>query len=114
MTGNLNLNNFKITNLQKGTQETDSINLKQLNESHITSRANCENVFEFFMKSSSKFRADFGINSVNLVNNFQGMPYLKKTAFAFSLQKSNQNSEYKGKFNINLFKLIRNNFFSRC
>ena len=37
---------------------------------------------------------DFGINSVNLVNNFEDTPHLKKTAFAFSLQKSNQNSEY--------------------
>ena len=27
-----NLNNYKITNLQKGTQDTDLINLKQLTE----------------------------------------------------------------------------------
>ena len=112
LTENLNLNNFKITNLQKGTQETDSINLKQLNESHITSHTNHENVFEYVMKLSGEFSVDFGINNVNLVNNFEDMPHLKKTAFAFSLQKSNQNSEYKGKFDINLFKLIRDNFSS--
>ena len=42
------------------------------------------------------------------------MPHLIKTAFVFffSLQKSNQNSEYKAKFNINLFKLIIHNFSS--
>ena len=110
--GNLNLNNSKITNLQKGTQETDSINLKQLNESHITSHTNRENVFEYVMKLSSEFSVDFGIISVNLVNNFEDMPHLKKTAFVFSLQKSNQNSEYKGKFDVKLFKLIKDNFSS--
>ena len=103
LTGNLNLNNFKITNLQQQTHDTDSINLKQLKESHITSHPNREHVFEYVMKLSSEFSADFGINSVNLVNNFEEMPHLKKTAFVFSLQKSNQNSEYKGKFDINLF-----------
>ena len=64
------------------------------------------------MKLSGTFSVDFGTNSVNLVNNFEDMPHLKKTAFVFSLQKSNQNSEYKGKFDIDLFKLITDNFSS--
>ena len=64
------------------------------------------------MKLSSKFSVDFGINSVNLVNTFEDMPHLKKTACLCSLQNSNQNSEYKGKFDINLFKLLRDNFSS--
>ena len=34
----------------------------------------------------------------------------EKKPFSFNLQKSNQNSQYKGKFDIDLFKLIRDNF----
>ena len=64
------------------------------------------------MKLSGEFSFDFGINSVNLVNNFEDMPHLKKTVFAFSLQKSNQNSEYKAKFDMNLYKLVKENFSS--
>ena len=59
LTGNLNLNGHKITNLQKGTQESDSINLKQLNESHIKSHTNRESVFEYVMKLSSEFSVEF-------------------------------------------------------
>ena len=75
LTGNLNLNGHKITNLQKGTQESDSINLKQLNKSHIKSHTNRESVFEYVMKLRSEFSVEFGINSVNLVNNFEDMPH---------------------------------------
>ena len=75
LTGNLNLNNHKITNLQQGTQETDYVNLKQLNESRITSHTNRECVFEYVVKLSSEFTADYGINSVNLINNFVDMPH---------------------------------------
>ena len=35
---------------------------------------------------------------------------LEKRAFSLSLQKSDQISQYKGKFDINLFKFIRDNF----
>ena len=39
------------------------------------------------------------------------MPHkIRKKAFSFILQKSNQNSQYKRKFDINLFKLITDNF----
>ena len=51
------------------------------------------------------------ICSVNLINSLDDMPHkIRKKAFSFTLQTSNQNSQYKGKFGINLFKLIRDNF----
>ena len=83
LAGNLNLNNHKITNLQKGTQETE-------NESHITSHTNRKNVFEY-MKLSSEFSVDFGINSVNLVNNFEDMPHLKRDSICFFITKVKSN-----------------------
>ena len=54
----------------------------------------------------------FGINIVNLVNYFEDMPHLKKDSICFFITKSNHNSDYKGKFDINLFKIIRDKFSS--
>ena len=82
-----------------------------MNESHIAPHTNRKNVFKYITDESGEFISDYGISSVNLINNFNDMPHkIRKKAYSFTLQKSNQNSEYKGRFDINLFKLIRDDF----
>ena len=72
---------------------------QKIGQSHITSHENRKNVFKYIPDNAGEFSADYGISSVNLINNFNDMPHkIRKKAFSFTLQKSNQNSQYKGKF----------------
>ena len=75
---------------------------QKIGESHINSHENRKNVFKYITANAEDFSADYGISSVNLINNFDNIPHkISKKAFSFTLQKSNQNSQYKGKFDIN-------------
>ena len=120
LTGNLSLNGHKLINMSSPVNKNDGVNKlyldQKIGESHIISHENRKNVFEYITDKSGEFTADYGINSVNLIKNFDDMPHnIRKKAFSFTfLQKSNQNSQYKGKFDINLFKLITNNFSNNC
>ena len=58
-----------------------------------------------------EFTEDAGIQDVNLID-FNDMPHkTNKKAFSMKVQRTNDgSSEYKGRFDFNLFKLIRDNF----
>ena len=80
-------------------------------ESHISSYKNRKNVLKYMTDNPGELTSDYGISSVNFIDDFDDMPHkIRKKAFSFTLQKSNQNSQYKGKFDINLCKMIRDNF----
>ena len=111
--GNLNLNGHKLINMSSPVNKNDSVNKlyvdQKIGESHISS---CRtNVLKYITDNAGECTADYGISSVNLIDDFDDMPHkIGKKAFSFTLQKSNQNSQYRGKFDVNLFKLIRDNF----
>ena len=129
MTGNLNMNNFKTTNVKNATHNQDAINLKQVNdaiattstndnkytdqkiaESHISSHENRKNVLKYAM-DDGEFTEDFGIQDVNLIT-YNDSPHLSnKKAFSLKVQKTNDGSSlFKGRFDFNLFKMIRDDF----
>ena len=58
-----------------------------------------------------EFTEDSGILDVNLID-FNDMPHkTNKKAFSMKVQRTNDgSSEYKGRYDFNLFKLIRDNF----
>ena len=129
MTGNLDMNNQQIKNVKDATHNQDAITLKQVNdaiattstnnnkytdqkiaESHISTRENRKNVLAYAM-DDGEFTEDAGIQDVNLID-FNDMPHkTNKKAFSTKVQRTNDgSSEYKGRFDFNLFKLIRDNF----
>ena len=129
MTGNLDMNNQRIINLGNATHNQDAITLKQANdafsiistennkctdqkiaESHISTHENRKNVLAYAM-DDGEFTEDAGIQDVNLID-FNDMPHkTNKKAFSMKVQRTNDgSSEYKGRFDFNLFKLIRDDF----
>ena len=129
MTGNLGMNNQQIKNVKDATHNQDAITLKQVNdaiattstnnnkytdqkiaESHISTHENRKNVLAYAM-DDGEFTEDAGIQDVNLID-FIDMPHkTNKKAFSMKVQRTNDgSSEYKGRFDFNLFKLIRDNF----
>ena len=129
MTGNLDMNNQQIKNVKDATHNQDAITLKQVNdaiattstknnkytdqkiaESHISTHENRKNVLAYAM-DDGEFTKDAGIQDVNLID-FNDMPHkTNKKAFSMKVQRTNDgSSEYKGRFDFNLFKLIRDNF----
>ena len=129
MTSNLDMNNQQIKNVKDATHNKDAITLKQVNdavstistennkytdqkiaESHISTHENRKNVLAYAM-DDGEFTEDAGIQDVNLID-FNDMPHkTNKKAFSMKVQRTNNgSSEYKGRFDFNLFKLIRDNF----
>ena len=129
MTSNLDMNNQQIKNVKDATHNQDAITLKQVNdavstistennkytdqkiaESHISTHENRKNVLAYAM-DDGEFTEDAGIQDVNLID-FNDMPHkTNKKAFSMKVQRTNDgSSEYKGRFDFNLFKLIQDNF----
>ena len=83
---------------------------QKIAESHISTHENRKNVLEYAM-DDGEFTEDAGIQDVNLID-FNDMPHkTNKKAFSMKVQRTNDgSSEYKGRFDFNLFKLIRDNF----
>ena len=129
MTGNFDLGNHRIINIKNATHNQDAVTLKQVNdafstistennkytdqkiaESHISTHENRKNVLKYAM-DDGEFTEDAGIQDVNLID-FNDMSHkTNKKAFSMKVQRTNDgSSEYKGRFDFNLFKLIRDNF----
>ena len=129
MTSDLDMNNQRIINLGNATHNQDAITFKQVNdafsiistnnnkytdrkiaESHISTHENRKNVLAYAM-DDGEFTEDAGIQDANLID-FNDMPHkTNKKAFSIKVQRTNDgSSEYKGRFDFNLFKLIRDNF----
>ena len=129
MTDNFDLGNHRIINIKNATHNQDAVTLKQVNdafstistennkytdqkiaESHISTHENRKNVLKYAM-DDGEFTEDAGIQDVNLID-FNDMPdKTNKKVFSMKVQRTNDgSSEYKGRFDFNLFKLIRDNF----
>ena len=140
LTGNLNMNNQRIINLGRATHNQDAITLKQVNDafstistannrytdeqieknkkyvddeivkSHITTHTNRENVLKYAM-ADGEFTEDYGIQDANLIDYNDSPHKNNKKAFSFNVQKAADGSSlFKGRFDFNLFKLIRDNY----
>ncbi|XP_068757391.1 uncharacterized protein [Montipora capricornis] len=129
MTSNLDMNNLQIKNLKDATHNQDAITLKQVNdaisttstnsekytdrklaESHISMHENRKNVLSYAM-DDGEFTEDFNIRNVILVNYSDSPHKSNKKAFSLKVQKTNDGlSLFKGRFDFNLFKLLRDNF----
>ena len=73
MTNNFDTGNNKIVYLKKRTQANDAVNLNQLNSSHISSHTDRTNVLKYIKDNPGEFTADYGISSVNLIDDFDDM-----------------------------------------
>ena len=87
--------------------------MKQVNdkidESHISTHENRKNVLKYAM-DDGEFTTDFGIQDVNLIN-YNDSPHQSKKAFTMKVQKTTDGSSlFKGRYDFNLFKWIRDNF----
>ena len=132
MTGNLNMNNQRIINLGNAAHNQDAITLKQVNdafstistennkytdqkiaESHISTHENRKNVLAYAM-DDGEFTEDFGIQDVNLITYNDSPHKTNKKAFSLKVQKTNDGSSlFKGRFDFNLFKMIRDDFSNK-
>ena len=129
MTGNLDMNNSQIKNVKNATHNQDAVTLKQVNdaiattstdnnkytdqkiaESHISTHKNRKNVLKYAM-DDGEFTEDYGIQDVNLIT-FNDSPHkTNKKAFSLKVQKTSDGSNlFKGRFDFNLFKMIRDDF----
>ena len=129
MTSNLDMNNQQIKNVKDATNNQDVVTLKQVNdavatistdnnkyidkkiaESHISTHTNRKNVLKYAM-DDGEFTEDAGIQDVNLID-FNDMPHkTNKKVFSMKVQRTNDgSSEYKGRFDFNLFKVIGDDF----
>ena len=130
MTGNLNMNNQRITNVKDATHNRDAITLKQVNdavatlstknneytdqkiaESHISTHGNRENVLAYAMEDADEFTTDFGLQDAQKVS-YSDSPHLNnKSAIAFKVRKTTDGSSlFKGRFDFNLYTLTEKNF----
>ena len=140
MTSVLDMNNQRIINLGNATHNQDAMTLKQVNDgiatvstennrytdeqieknkkyvddeiakSHITTHTNRKNVLKYAM-DDGEFTEDYGIQDANLID-YNDSPHTNnKKAFSFNVQKANDgSSQFKGRFDFNLFKLIRDDY----
>ena len=140
MQANLNMNNQRIINLGRATHNQDAITLKQVNDafstistennrytdeqieknkkyvddeilkSHITTHTNRKNVLKYAM-DDGEFTEDYGIQDANLIDYNDSPHKNNKKAFSLKVQKATDGSSlFKGRFDFNLFKLIRDNY----
>ena len=131
MTNDFNLNNNQIKNVKDAINNQDAVTLKQVNEgvasialqnrqytdkkigeSHITSHENSKNVFKYATDIIGELSADFGIEVDSLKTDFNQMQHnVRKNSFAIDvLKKTDGSNLYYGRWDWNLFKLIRDNF----
>ena len=129
MTGNIDMNNLQIKNVKDATHNQDAITLKQVNdaiatistmnneytdkkvaESHISvsTHENRKNVLKYAM-DDGEFSEDFGIQDANLITYNDSPHQTNKKAFSMKVQETN-GGLFKGRFDFNLFKMIRDNF----
>ena len=140
MTSVLDMNNQRIINLGNATHNQDAITLKQVNDgiatvstennrytdeqieknkkyvddeiakSHITTHTNRKNVLKYAM-DDGEFTEDYGIQDANLIDYNDSPHKNNKKAFSLKVQKAKDGSSlFKGRFDFNLFKLIRDNY----
>ena len=140
MTSVLDMNNKRIINLGNATHNQDAITLKQVNDgvatvstennrytdeqieknkkyvddeiakSHITTHTNRKNVLKYAM-DDGEFTEDYGIQDANLIDYNDSPHKNNKKAFSLKVQKAKDGSSlFKGRFDFNLFKLIRDDY----
>ena len=140
MTSVLDMNDQRIINLGNATHNQDAITLKQVNDgiatvstennrytdeqieknkkyvddeiakSHITTHTNRKNVLKYAM-DDGEFTEDYGIQDANLIDYNDSPHKNNKKAFSLKVQKAKDGSSlFKGRFDFNLFKLIRDDY----
>ena len=130
MTGNLNMNNFKITNVKDATNNQDVTTLKQVSdaiattstnnnkytdqklaESHITTHENRKNVLAYAMEDADEFSTDFGLQDVQFIT-YNDSPHINnKSTITVKVRKTTDGSSlFKGRFDFNLYTLTEKNF----
>ena len=126
MSDDLDMNNFQISNVKNATHNQDAVTLKQVNdgiatvstqnieytdrkiaESHISTHENRKNALKYAM-DDGELTTDFGIQDANLITYNDSPHQTNKKAFTMKIQKTLDGSNlFKGRFDFNLFKLIR-------
>ena len=140
MTSVLDMNNQRIINLGNATHNQDAMTLKQVNDgiatvstennrytdeqieknkkyvddeiakSHITTHTNRKSVLKYAM-DDGEFTEDYGIQDANLIDYNDSPHKNNKKAFSLKVQKAKDGSSlFKGRFDFNLFKLIRDDY----
>ena len=122
MTGNLNLNNNKIINLQTDYRDSKSaVNVdfvqeeisdlrdlvtQKIHESHITTSGQKRDAFRYLMEDTDESSSENNINVLGITD-FSGSPHqINKKAYSLQLlfEKSSPN-QYQSRLGFNLYKL---------
>ena len=106
MTGNLNMDNHKIENLNTPTNFTDAVNKQYVNEellkSHLVS-SHIENAFKY-LSDQDESSSERNI-IVNGIQDFNGSPHKNKKAYDIDLIYTSGTQNYDSKIGINLYPL---------
>ena len=106
MTGNLNMDNHKIENLNTPTNFTDAVNKQYVNEellkSHLVS-SHIENAFKY-LSDQDESSSERNI-IVNGIQDYNGSPHKNKKAYDIDLIYTSGTQNYDSKIGINLYPL---------
>ena len=106
MTGNLNMDNHKIENLNTPTNFTDAVNKQYVNEellkSHLVS-SHIENAFKY-LSDQDESSSERNI-IVHGIQDFNGSPHKNKKAYDIDLIYTSGTRNYDSKIGINLYPL---------
>ena len=107
MKTDVNLSNFKISNLKTPTNESDAANKKYIDEtleqSHLLASSK-KNEF-LYLDSPDDTSSKYNIVVNGFVNNFRESPHRNKKAYDITLQKDSGSNNYRSRMGFNLFPL---------
>ena len=99
-------NRYTDEQIEKNKKYVDD----EIVKSHITTHTNRKNVLKYAM-DDGEFTEDYGIQDANLIDYNDSPHKNNKKAFSFKVQKATDGSSlFKGRFDFNIFKLIRDNY----
>ena len=107
MKTDVNLSNFKISNLKTPTNESDAANKKYIDEtleqSHILASSK-KNEF-LYLDDPDDTSSEYNIVVDGFINNFRESPHRNKKAYSITLQKDAGSNNYRSRIGFNLFPL---------
>ena len=105
MKTDVNLSNFKISNLKTPTNESDAANKKYIDEtleqSHLLASSK-KNEF-LYLDSPDDTSSEYNIVVNGFVNNFRESPHRNKKAYDITLKKDAGSNNYRSRMGFNLY-----------
>ena len=116
MTGSIDMNNNKIINLPKPTEENDAVNMefldlkiddlnKKITKNTIAATSHPKDEFRYLMEDSFQSSSETNIVVTGIVD-FQQSPHkINKKAYALKINKRSSDNMFLGRIGFNMFKI---------